>query len=308
MGELIDAIRERLSYDSMFESFSLGFTIGIGIALIFARRVLSNVKQLAIFCFCCATVLFLNFYLTGKINISSLAPELIGVLIDVVLVVYFYDFLRSKEKAQEEEARERKKEQEKKEQEKKLLRDFLGNYLDDLIQTTANRFYFFFHPHEKIAWEFAKIPSDAIEYTLDNLDRLIQESDFYRVLRIEKAEHQHLYSERYIAKDGEKEIWVWSPEFDVKFRIPIQKKLEHFLQMFHSVIPYSLKEILLPLNNVLLEFNRLDIQLMWWGERPEKFMKEEQEQWLKQRLTIIGQNILKLMEYRNKILEEKKAG
>lgn len=77
--------------------------------------------------------------------------------------------------------------------------------------------------------------------------------------------------------------------------------MERLIQLLYPVLPDTLKEILFPLSNALLEINKLNIELFYWGEKePEKFMTEEQEQRLKQLLTKIGQYIIKLIEYRDK--------
>ena len=294
----------------LFNTLAYTFIVAMSVMLFitYVRNKTMDIQNFAFYCVFGAAFLFMLSLFTGAMELQDLAPEIIGLLLDTAIVVFIIDHLKEKKQVEIEEERKRKQEKEEREREKRLLKEFLSNYLGDLIETASKRFYLFFMRHERDYWEFLQVGPDDIEFILENIDTLIEEDDFYRVLREDEVNHEFYYSERYIHKiDGEK-ILVWSPEFDNMFRIPTQKRLEHFLQLFHSVIPESLKEILLPLNNVLLEFNRLDIQLIWWGKRPEKFMKEEQKQWLTERLTVIGQSILKLMEYRGNILEEKKAG
>ena len=129
---------------------------------------------------------------------DALGSEIVGMCIELVILT----FLWGKYVEDEQKRKEREKE-------KKLIKEFVSNYLDDFVESASKRYllFFFNSPSQRILLkQLPYVSANQIKRVLENLDKLIQEKYFHRILDADKASNAYLYSEKNILEEKRDKI------------------------------------------------------------------------------------------------------
>ncbi|MFC7443523.1 hypothetical protein [Laceyella putida] len=271
---------------------------------------LSELRELKGF-FILKVVFFIVALLSGSVSfykmdsLNDLWPELAGISIDILVVIFFYETIRKRDE-------ERKMAEQKEEQEKELMQELISRNYQRLVEKIAITFVSFFASHiynQRDIIRRRSYSEKIIEkQILPTLDGIIdqREYDFTPVLRREKDIPDSLLIDQRHCLNPEKKVYS-IPDFDTKFRIPVRRYLNDFLKMYLSILPEEPKKALLRLNDSLLKFDDLIVQMGFWIPddveddmeylRKQKKISEEERKKLKGNIEDIAYKILDLFQY-----------